>query len=70
MEVDIPRAATLLAQGVGRLIRTKSDRGLVAILDSRIATARYKQELLAALPPMKKIVHLEEAVDFLRSLNS
>jgi len=52
--VDLPRAATLLAQGVGRLIRSAEDRGVVAILDSRLATARYRDSLLAALPPMRR----------------
>jgi ATP-dependent DNA helicase DinG len=52
--VDLPRAATLLAQGVGRLIRSKEDRGVVAVLDSRLATAGYRSTLLAALPPMRR----------------
>jgi len=52
--VDVPRAATLLAQGVGRLIRSSADRGVVAVLDSRLATAGYRSALLAALPPMKR----------------
>ena len=52
--VDLPRAATLLAQGVGRLIRNTEDRGVVAVLDSRLATASYRSTLLAALPPMRR----------------
>ena len=68
MEVDIPRAATLLAQGVGRLIRTKTDQGLVAILDSRITTKGYRSTLLGALPPMPRTLELEEAKAFLRKL--
>ena len=44
--VDLPRAATLLAQGSGRLIRTAEDRGVVAVLDSRLATACYRTVLL------------------------
>jgi len=39
--VSVPRAALLLAQGVGRLIRTSSDRGVVAVLDPRLATSGY-----------------------------
>ena len=39
--VSVPRAALLLAQGVGRLIRSSTDRGVVAVLDPRLATARY-----------------------------
>ena len=40
--VDLPRAATLLAQGAGRLIRTSTDRGVVAVLDPRLANAGYR----------------------------
>ena len=49
--VDLPRAATLLAQGSGRLIRNADDRGVVAVLDPRLATASYRGVLLATLPP-------------------
>ena len=52
MAVAASHAALLLAQGAGRLIRTTEDRGVVAILDSRIATARYGSFLRASLPPM------------------
>ncbi|MER6942152.1 helicase C-terminal domain-containing protein, partial [Nocardioides sp. NPDC000441] len=45
-------AALLLAQGAGRLIRTTTDRGVVAVLDARLATARYGGFLKASLPPM------------------
>jgi len=52
MQVAATHAALLLAQGSGRLIRTTSDRGVVAILDPRLATARYGSFLKASLPPM------------------
>jgi ATP-dependent DNA helicase DinG len=52
MQVAASHAALLLAQGAGRLIRTTSDRGVVAVLDSRLATARYGAFLTASLPPM------------------
>lgn len=52
MAVSATHAALRLAQGVGRLIRSADDRGAVAILDSRVRTARYGQFLLASLPPM------------------
>ncbi len=51
MAVSAHHAALLLAQGAGRLIRTKDDRGMVAVLDSRIATKRYGGYLRQALPP-------------------
>jgi ATP-dependent DNA helicase DinG len=51
MQVSLPRAALLLAQGTGRLIRSIDDRGVVAILDSRIVTKRYGSILLNSMPP-------------------
>ncbi len=52
MQVAASHAALLLAQGSGRLIRTTTDRGVVAVLDPRLATARYGSFLTASLPPM------------------
>ncbi|HXQ90428.1 MAG TPA: ATP-dependent DNA helicase [Acidimicrobiales bacterium] len=66
--VDLPRAATLLAQGTGRLIRSSTDSGVVAVLDSRLATAGYRHVLLEALPPMRRTVDHDEVVDFLRAV--
>jgi ATP-dependent DNA helicase DinG len=51
MSVAATQAALLLAQGTGRLLRTMSDRGVVAILDPRLVTARYGTFLRASLPP-------------------
>ena len=51
MQVSLPRAALMLAQGTGRLIRSIDDRGVVAILDSRIVTKRYGSILLNSMPP-------------------
>jgi ATP-dependent DNA helicase DinG len=64
--VDLPRAATLLAQGAGRLIRSAEDRGVVAVLDPRLATASYRNVLLAPLPPMRRSVERSEVEAFLR----
>ncbi len=66
--VDLPRAATLLAQGAGRLIRSSTDRGVVAVLDSRLATANYRPALLAGLPPMKRTIDHAEVVAFLEAI--
>ncbi len=52
MQVAATHAALLLAQGSGRLIRTTTDKGVVAILDPRLVTARYGGFLRASLPPM------------------
>jgi ATP-dependent DNA helicase DinG len=67
--LDLPRAAMLLAQGCGRLIRTSTDRGVVAVLDPRLNTAKsYRYELLAALPPMRRTRHRGEAEAFLAEI--
>ena len=63
--VDLPRAATLLAQGAGRLIRTQADRGVVAVLDPRLAHAKYGRVLVQALPPMRRTKERDEVVEFL-----
>jgi ATP-dependent DNA helicase DinG len=51
MAVAASHAALLLAQGAGRLLRRTDDRGVVAVLDSRMVTARYGGYLRASLPP-------------------
>ena len=68
--VDLPRAATLLAQGAGRLIRRADDRGVVAVLDSRLATARYRGELLARVPPMRRTLDRGQVEDFLAAITA
>ena len=68
--VDLPRAATLLAQGAGRLIRTAADRGVVAVLDPRLATASYGPARVKALPPMRRTRDRAEAVAFLRGIHA
>jgi ATP-dependent DNA helicase DinG len=66
--VDLPKAATLLAQGAGRLIRSSRDSGMVAVLDRRLATAGYSRVLRQALPPMRFTTRRPEAMSFLASL--
>jgi len=68
MEVDLPRATMLLAQGVGRLIRTKDDRGVVAVLDTRLASARYRSVMFKKLPPMRRTRDRAQVHEFLREL--
>jgi ATP-dependent DNA helicase DinG len=63
--VDVPTAALVLAQGAGRLLRTKDDRGVVAVLDPRLATRDYRKQLLAAMPPLRRSIDLEQACAFL-----
>ncbi|MEO0493750.1 MAG: ATP-dependent DNA helicase [Actinomycetota bacterium] len=68
-QIDLPRAATLLAQGAGRLIRTSTDRGVVAVLDPRLATARsYRWDLINALPPMTRTKDRDQVTRFLQEL--
>ncbi len=68
-EIDLPLAATELAQGAGRLVRSTTDRGMVAVLDRRLATSRaYRWDLLAALPDMPRTGDRDEALDFLARL--
>jgi ATP-dependent DNA helicase DinG len=63
--IDLPRAATMLAQGTGRLIRSAEDRGVVAILDPRLGKAGYRWDLVRALPPMKRTRDRAEVEAFL-----
>lgn len=55
IEITVPEASIKLVQAVGRLIRTEQDYGRVTILDNRVKTQRYGQQLLACLPPFKRI---------------
>jgi ATP-dependent DNA helicase DinG len=69
-EIDLPIAATAFAQAAGRLIRSQNDRGVVAVLDRRLATASYWRTLIGALPPMSRTRHREEVEDFLRAITA
>ena len=55
----IPSAIVRLKQGFGRLIRSKSDRGLIALLDGRALSMRYGATIVSALPPATRIETLE-----------
>ena len=69
MSVAASHAALLLAQGSGRLIRRVTDKGVVAVLDPRLKTARYGSFLRASLPPFWSTTDPEIAVSALRRLN-
>jgi ATP-dependent DNA helicase DinG len=64
MDISLPEATLTLKQGVGRLIRSETDRGVMAILDSRINTARYGRQMLASLPPARRTTRFEDVVTF------
>jgi ATP-dependent DNA helicase DinG len=53
LEYTLPLMILALKQGFGRLIRTKTDRGVVAVLDSRLSTKRYGSTVLRSLPPAR-----------------
>ncbi|HYP46864.1 MAG TPA: ATP-dependent DNA helicase [Propionibacteriaceae bacterium] len=69
MAVAAAQAALLLAQGSGRLIRRLSDRGVVAVLDPRLVTARYGAYLQASMPDMWPTTDREVVVSALRRLS-
>jgi ATP-dependent DNA helicase DinG len=60
MEYMLPFSILRLKQGFGRLIRTRSDRGMVIILDSRLHTKRYGTQVLSSLPPARLAKSMEE----------
>ena len=61
-DYQVPSAILLLKQGLGRLIRTRQDRGVLAILDTRLLTRGYGKVFLQSLPPWA-VVHEPEAID-------
>ncbi|MEO7775504.1 MAG: ATP-dependent DNA helicase [Steroidobacteraceae bacterium] len=65
-EYQLPEAALALKQGVGRLIRSEDDEGVVAICDPRLTARHYGRTLLAALPPLRPSIERDEALRFLR----
>jgi ATP-dependent DNA helicase DinG len=70
MQISLPRAALLLSQGTGRLIRSVDDRGVVAILDSRIVTKRYGSTLLNSMPPFYRTSDAKVVKDSLKRLDA
>ena len=67
-EIDLPSRRRAARAGAGRLIRTATDRGVVAVLDPRLANAGYRWDIVRALPPMRRTRHRDEAETFLRAL--
>jgi ATP-dependent DNA helicase DinG len=65
LEYQVPAAIISLKQGLGRLIRTKRDRGLLAILDSRLRQKAYGRLFLASLPPCPVTHDLQEVAAFM-----
>ncbi|WP_313409057.1 helicase C-terminal domain-containing protein, partial [Aeromicrobium sp.] len=70
MQVAAQHAALLLAQGAGRLIRRSTDRGVVAVLDPRLVTARYGGFLASSLPPLWRTTDRSVVVAALQRLDA
>ena len=60
----LPQTALRLKQGLGRLLRTREDRGVMAILDTRLYTKGYGKTILTALPPARRTTSLKEVEQF------
>jgi ATP-dependent DNA helicase DinG len=70
LEVTLPPAAVLLAQGTGRLIRSTADRGVVAVLDPRLETAGYARVLLDSLPGFYRARSKQAVLASLRAIDA
>lgn len=67
--VQLPQAVITLKQGVGRLIRDVTDRGVMVICDNRLVTKPYGEVFLTSLPAMRRTRSLDEAEAFLQHIN-
>ncbi|HVG38615.1 MAG TPA: ATP-dependent DNA helicase, partial [Pyrinomonadaceae bacterium] len=63
-EYSVPQAIISLKQGLGRLIRSATDRGVLAVLDPRLRTKSYGRQFLKSLPPCRVVMRIEEAAEF------
>ena len=68
-QIQLPDAVIALKQGVGRLIRDVTDRGVLVLCDSRLVNRNYGQVFLASLPNMARTRDINVAVKFLESIN-
>jgi ATP-dependent DNA helicase DinG len=64
-EYQVPVAVLMLKQGLGRLIRTASDHGILAVLDSRLLRKQYGRRFLESLPPARLVHDLDEVARFM-----
>ena len=64
-DFQLPEAALALKQGVGRLIRSETDTGVVAVCDPRLYSKGYGRKLMDSLPPMRRTRSLDEVVEML-----
>jgi ATP-dependent DNA helicase DinG len=68
-DYSVPQAAITLKQGFGRLIRTRTDRGIVAVLDRRVRTRGYGRVLLDSLPGARRAERMDEVRAFWSALS-
>jgi ATP-dependent DNA helicase DinG len=66
-ELALPQATIALKQATGRLIRTRQDHGVVAVLDGRLSTKAYGQQIIKALPPFARTHSLSAVQAFFRA---
>jgi ATP-dependent DNA helicase DinG len=66
--LHLPQAAVVLRQGAGRLIRRESDRGILVVCDVRLNQMGYGRQLVAALPPMRRLLEPQDFADALEAL--
>jgi Rad3-related DNA helicase len=64
VQYTLPEAILALKQGVGRLIRAETDRGVMAVLDSRVNTKRYGPQVIASLPRARRTLRFEDVAAF------
>jgi ATP-dependent DNA helicase DinG len=64
-EFQVPVAILALKQGLGRLIRSASDRGILAVLDSRLVQKHYGRRFLSSLPPARLVHDLKAVEEFM-----
>jgi ATP-dependent DNA helicase DinG len=64
LDYQLPQAAITLKQGVGRLIRDETDRGVMILCDPRLVSRAYGRRILAALPPMRRTQDVNDALVF------
>ena len=69
-EIQLPQAVIALKQGVGRLIRDVSDRGVLVICDNRLVNRPYGQVFLSSLPDMRRSRDLQQAENFLTTIHN
>jgi ATP-dependent DNA helicase DinG len=69
-EYQVPQAVMMFRQGFGRLIRTRSDRGIVAVLDPRVVSKRYGEVFLRSLPDCAVTTEIKAIAEFIKPLQA